>query len=194
MEVTYELTKADLVDSVKAHRNRSVLSKWFPRTIATIAFVAAGVGLLQMASDKTNQTFSNFAPIFVLAALWAGIIWASPWLFAKRMFGPSLKGPRTIQVDAGGLHLQWSGGEERFRVEQFHPISGGQGPLSPLYVARVIHRRAKTRIWATTTLRISRHPGTKHPKALIPNNCTEGLNESALSSDDPQVYYEEPIE
>jgi hypothetical protein len=119
MEVTYELRKADLVDAVKVHRNRSAFSKWFPRTIATIAFVAAGVGLLQMASGRTSQTFSNFAPLFVLAALWAGIIWVSPWLFAKRMFGPSLKGPRTIQVDAGGVQLRWSGGKSDFAWNNF---------------------------------------------------------------------------
>lgn len=119
MEVTYELTKADLVDAVKVHRNRSAFSKWFPRTIATIAFVAAGVGLLQMASSRTSQTFSNFAPLFVLAALWAGIIWVSPWLFAKRMLGPSLKGPRTIQVDARGIQLRWSGGKSDFAWNNF---------------------------------------------------------------------------
>jgi hypothetical protein len=119
MEVTYELTKADLVDGVKVHRNRSAFSKWFPRIIATIVFIGAGLGLLQMACSRTSQTFSNFAPLFVLAALWAGIIWVSPWLFAKRMFGPSLKGPRTIQVDAGGVQLRWSGGKSEFAWNNF---------------------------------------------------------------------------
>ena len=137
MEVTYELRKADLVDSVKAHRNRSAFSKWFPRTIATIPFVAAGVGLLQMASNRTNQTFSNFAPIFVLAALWAGIIWASPWLFAKRMFGPSLKGPRTIQVDAGCLHLRWSGGKSDFAWNNFIRYLEGKNHFL-LYTSRAL--------------------------------------------------------
>jgi hypothetical protein len=137
MEVTYEVTKADLVDSVKAHRNRTAFSRWFPRIIATIAFVAAGVGLLQMASDRTNQTFSNFAPIFVLAALWAGIIWASPWLFAKRMFGPSLKGPRTIQVDAGGLHLRWSGGKSDFAWNNFIRYLEGKNHFL-LYTSRAL--------------------------------------------------------
>ena len=119
MEVTYELTKADLVDAVKLHRSRSAFSKWFPRLISSVAFVGAAVGLLQMASSRTSQTFSNFAPLFVLAALWAGIIWVSPWLFAKRMFGPSLKGPRTIQVNVGGLQLRWSGGRSDFAWNNF---------------------------------------------------------------------------
>jgi hypothetical protein len=137
MEVTYELTHADLIDSVKAHRNRTAFSRWFPRIIATIAFIAAGVGLLQMASDRTNQAFSNFAPIFVLAALWAGIIWASPWLFAKRMFGPSLKGPRTIQVDPGGLHLRWSGGKSDFAWNNFIRYLEGKNHFL-LYTSRAL--------------------------------------------------------
>lgn len=119
MEVTYELTKTDLVDAVKVHRNRSASSKWFPRISAFVAFVAAGIGLRQMASSRTGQAFSNFAPIFVLAGLWAGIIWVSPWLFANRMLGPSLKGPRTMQVDAGGIQLRWSGGKSDFAWNNF---------------------------------------------------------------------------
>jgi len=107
MEVTYELTKQDFVDAVNAHRNRSAFSKWFPRTFATIAFVLAGIGLFQLASRPNNQTLSNFAPLFVLAAVWAALIWGAPWLMAKRLYGeqPSLRGPRTMLLDSGGVHL-----------------------------------------------------------------------------------------
>src|SRR5262249_46763161 len=112
-------TKADLIDSVKVHRNRSTFSKWFPRVFAMIAFVAAGVGFLQTAASRNGQTFSNFAPIFVFAGLLAGIIFVSPWLFAKRMLGPSLSGQRTIQVNAEGIQLRWSGGKSDFAWNNF---------------------------------------------------------------------------
>lgn len=137
MEVSYELTHADLVDSVKAHRNRTAFSRWFPRIIATIAFIEVGVGLLKMVSDRTNLAFSNFTPIFVLAAVWAGIIWASPWLFAKRMAGPSLKGPRSIQVEAGGLHLRWSGGNSDFAWNNFIRYLEGKNHFL-LYTSRAL--------------------------------------------------------
>jgi hypothetical protein len=121
MQVTYELTKRDFVDAVKAHRNRSAFTKWFPRILACIVFVLAGVGLLQLASCPDNQALSNFAPLFVLAAVSAALIWGSPWLIAKRIFGkqPSLKGPRTMLLDTAGVHLRWSGGTSDLEWNNF---------------------------------------------------------------------------
>jgi hypothetical protein len=112
MEITYELTKSDFLDAVKAHRNRSAFSKWFPRTFAGIAFVVTGVGLFQLISRPDNQTLSNFAPVFVLAAVWAALVWGGPWLMAQRLYGkqPSRQGPRTMFLDTAGVHLRWSGG------------------------------------------------------------------------------------
>ena len=121
MQITYEITKRDFVDAVKGHRNRSTFAKWFPRTLACIVFVMAGVGLLQLASCPNNQTLSNFAPLFVLAAVSAVLIWGSPWLIAKRQFGkqPSLQGPRTMLLDPAGVHLRWSGGTSDLQWNNF---------------------------------------------------------------------------
>ena len=78
MQLRYELTKNDFVDAVKAHRNRSAFTKWFPKIVAGIVFAAAGIGLLQLACDRSNETLSDFAPLFVLAGVWACLIWYLP--------------------------------------------------------------------------------------------------------------------
>jgi hypothetical protein len=121
IEITYELNKKDFVDAVKLHRNRSAFTKWLPGTLACIALVLAGVSLLQLASCPDNQTLSNYAPLFVLAAVWAALIFGSPWLIAKRLFGkqPSLRGRRTILLDTAGVHLRWSGGTSDLQWNNF---------------------------------------------------------------------------
>lgn len=121
MQVTYELTQRDFIDAVRAHRNRSAFRKWFRRTFASIAFVLAGVGLLQFGFHPDNQTLSNFAPLFVLAAVWAALTWGTPWLLARRLFvkQPSLQGPRTMTLDTAGVHLRWSGGTSDFVWNNF---------------------------------------------------------------------------
>jgi hypothetical protein len=109
MEVTYQLTQRDFFDSFVAHRNRSALMKWSMRVSVTLVLVLAGAGLILAATNR--RSLSDFIPLFVLAILWAVVLWACPW-WAARQFTkrPAVQGPRTVVLDAQGVHSKWNGG------------------------------------------------------------------------------------
>lgn len=112
MEVTYELTPRDFFDSLIAHRNRSALVKWSFRVIVSVVCLLAVLGLLQLALRPTAQTLSTFGPIFALALMWVALLWASPWWSSRKQFSkqPGAQGPRTMVLDAAGVHWRWNGG------------------------------------------------------------------------------------
>jgi hypothetical protein len=150
MQVTYELTKTDFVEAVKAHRNRSAFTKWFPRVFAGIVLASAWLGLLQLAFGRNSQTLSNFAPLFVLAVIWAGLIWGHPWLIVKRIFmkQPSLQGPRTLLLDEAGVHLAWTSGKSDLEWNNFVRKLEGKNQFllytSPVFFLAVVPKRAFT--------------------------------------------------
>lgn len=112
MEVTYELTQKDFYDSFIAHRNRNAFSKWGFRLLGVFAFLFFGLGLLGVLMRHNSRARADFGQWFVLAVLWAGVVWFLPWWSARNQFvkQPKAKGTRTMMLDDAGIRLQWSGG------------------------------------------------------------------------------------
>lgn len=112
MEVTYQLTQRDFFDSFIAHRNRSVVRKWFLRIVVLTVFAFLVIGLLGAILRPYPKVWSDLTPLFVLAAFWIVLLWGSPWLAARRQFfgQPAAQGRRTLLLDSGGVHWRWDGG------------------------------------------------------------------------------------
>jgi YcxB-like protein len=112
MEVTYELTQRDFLDSFIAHRNRSKFRKWSFRILVSAILVVVGVGLIAVAVQPNRQALASFGPLVVLGVMWVALMWVTPWWAARRQFSkqPSAQGPRTVLLDAEGIHWRWSGG------------------------------------------------------------------------------------
>ncbi len=112
MQITYELTQKDFFHCFVAHRNRSFFAKWSFRIVISIVFALAGAGLFLLVLQPSFQVLSNLAPLLGLAALWAVLMWASPWWMARTQFlkQPAAHGPRTLLLDSAGVHWRWDGG------------------------------------------------------------------------------------
>lgn len=112
MTVTYELVQRDFYEALLAGRNRSALTKWFLRFITFMWVAFAVITLLGIAVRPDLQPQKNLLPIVLLGMFWMFIFWGSPWLAARSQFWkqPSAQGPRTLLLDAAGIHWQWSGG------------------------------------------------------------------------------------
>lgn len=121
MEVTYELTQRDFFDSFLAHRSRSTVAKWSFRLASFIAFLFAGLGLVMLAIRPDAESLTNLAPLFALAIMWSMLLWAAPWWAARNQFNkqPSAQGPRTMLVDASGVHWRWNGGSADIEWKNF---------------------------------------------------------------------------
>jgi hypothetical protein len=121
MEVTYELNQRDFFDALIAHRNRSVFKKWSFRLAVSIVSFLVGVGLLQLALNPKTETLSTFGPLFVFAVMWVALLWASPWLSARKQFSkqPGAQGPRTLLLDGSGVHWRWNGGSADVEWKNF---------------------------------------------------------------------------
>jgi hypothetical protein len=86
MEVIYQLTQRDFVDSLIAHRNRSPIRKWFLRLIVSIVFAAVAVTLFGVAMHPNSQAMLNATPLLVLGALLVVVMWIAPWRAARNQF------------------------------------------------------------------------------------------------------------
>jgi hypothetical protein len=112
MEITYELAQKDFYESFITHRNSSVFRKWFLRLIVFFVLALLAFGMLGAVMRPYAQAWSNLIPLSIFAALWVVLLWASPWLSARKQFSkqPGAQGPRTLSVDSAGVHWRWSGG------------------------------------------------------------------------------------
>lgn len=121
MTVTYELVPRDFYEAFIAHRNRSALTKWFLRFIVFMLITGAVITVLGIALRPDLEPQKNFLPLVLLAAFWTFIFWGSPWLAARQQFWkqPSAQGPRTMVVDAAGIHWQWNGGSADIEWKNF---------------------------------------------------------------------------
>ena len=121
MEVIYQLTQRDFVDSLIAHRNRSPIRKWFLRLIVSIVFAAVAVTLSGVAMHPNSQAMLNATPLLVLGALLVVVVWIAPWRAARNQFSkqPAAQGPRTILLDKVGVHRRWNGGSSDVEWENF---------------------------------------------------------------------------
>jgi len=149
MQVTYELTQKDFVDSLIAHRNRSALRKWSLRLLVSIVFLLVGVGLFAYAVHPNNQILSNFLPLLLLAAFWTLFFWFGPRWAARKQFSkqPGAQGPKTVLLDADGIHWRWSGGSMDVEWKNYIRILEGKNQFllysSPV-VFNVLPKRAFT--------------------------------------------------
>jgi hypothetical protein len=121
MEVTYELTQRDFFDSFIAHRNSSVLRKWFFRIIVLTVFAFLAIGLLGAILRPYPKVWSDLTPLFFLAGFWVLLMWASPWWAARNQFlkQPGAQGPRAMLRNNSGIHWQWNGGSADVEWKNF---------------------------------------------------------------------------
>lgn len=112
MQVTYSLEQKDFYHSLVAHRERTAILKWSYRLLCGFLFLLPGVGLVVFATDPHSK-LATAIPLFVLAAIWAMLIWAAPWWSARSQYlqQPRAQGPRTMTLDGSGVHWQWKGGQ-----------------------------------------------------------------------------------
>ena len=110
MEITYELTQKDFIESFAAHRNRRSLVKWTRRTIFWVTLL--GLALLLFGSIRTGNT-RTLLPFFGVVALWLLVLAGLPMRWsARRQFlkQPGAHGARTVLFDDTGAHWRWNGG------------------------------------------------------------------------------------
>ncbi len=112
MQITYELKQKDFYEAIIAHRNRNRFTKWLLRLLVPIIFLLVGFVLVESVLRPESGTLGNFAPLFVVAGLWAALLWVYPWWAARSQFSkqPAAQGQRTMLLDEAGVHSKWNGG------------------------------------------------------------------------------------
>ena len=112
MQVSYELTQNDFIESFTAHRNRNVFSKWVRRLIISIVIVVLALVVFVLAVEHNLESLRNTGPMFLLVLGWAGVIWGLPRWSARRQFlkQPGAQGARSVELDESGAHWRWNGG------------------------------------------------------------------------------------
>jgi hypothetical protein len=167
MQVTYELTQKDFLDSFIAHRNRSALRKWSLRLVVGIVFVFAAVGLLALVVRPNPQSLLNFGPALALAAGWTILFWATPRLAARKQFTkqPGAQGQKTLLLDPLGLHWRWNGGSADVEWKHFIRILEGQSQFL-LYLSPACFNIVPKRAFTAEQL--------SEFRALLAQNLTDG--------------------
>jgi len=110
MEINYELTEKDFTESFLIHRNRRPATKWIRRIVISSMVL---VCLFFFVGSLLAHNTRTLMPMFALLILWVLIFSGLPYrLTARRQFRkqPGAKGPRTLTLDAGGVHWRWNGG------------------------------------------------------------------------------------
>jgi hypothetical protein len=112
MQIDYELTQRDFVESFTAHRHRNRISKWLTRLFMSLFLLFAAFIALGLIIKPNAQDAKNLAPFFGLICLWIGVLWVLPRWNARRQFlkQPGAQGPRSVLLDATGVHWRWNGG------------------------------------------------------------------------------------
>jgi YcxB-like protein len=112
MQITYQLTQQDFVESLKACRQRSVFRRWMWRLLPVIPISLVFLSIFLYVEDSRDQVASNLFPLLVLLAFWIVLLWVGPWLGARTQFRkqPSVQGSKTLSVDGSGVHWKWDGG------------------------------------------------------------------------------------
>jgi len=112
MRIDYELTQRDFVESFSAHRNRNRIRKWLRWLSRSVLLLFAVFIALGFIIKPNAQDAKNLAPFFGLICLWMGILWVTPRWNARKQFlkQPGAQGPRSVLLDASGVHWRWNGG------------------------------------------------------------------------------------
>lgn len=75
-------------------------------------FLFPAIGLLTFVTNRETK-IGTILPLFILAGIWALLIWGAPWFSARSQFlqQPAAKGSRTMTLDGSGVHWRWNGGQ-----------------------------------------------------------------------------------
>ena len=128
MELRYELTQKDFLESFLAHRNRNAFSRWSLRLMLFVVCLFAALGLVSFAGSPSAATLSSFAVLFGLASFWGLLIWGLPRRMAHNQFSkqPGAHGARTLSLDDQGAHWRWNGGSADVQWQNFIRILDGK--------------------------------------------------------------------
>ncbi len=109
IQITCALSQRDFFESMIATRNCNRWAKWGYR----VAFVVlACLSVFSVLKFSRSQGVSSLIPLLSLLALWAFLLWASPWLSARTRFlkQPSVQRQRTVSFGDKAVDWQWDGG------------------------------------------------------------------------------------
>jgi hypothetical protein len=112
MQINYELTQKDFTEAYTAHRNSRPLRKWSRRLFVWIVGLATAILLFGFLVRPSWEMARGLMPFFVLVTIWIGVLWVLPsWMMRRQFLGqPGARGPRTLTLDAAGVHWRWNGG------------------------------------------------------------------------------------
>jgi hypothetical protein len=112
MQLSYQLTQRDFYESLIAHRNRSLITKWLIRLLVTALVLVTLGGSVLFATEGDTKILTNLGPLFLLLILWAWFMWVSRWWVSRSLFlkQPAVRGTRTVVFDPTGVHHRWDGG------------------------------------------------------------------------------------
>lgn len=119
MQVTYQLTLKDLREALTAHRNRSAGFMLRPGIYLLVLVLLGGLYLLTAYFDSAR--FSSISRLLPLGILWAAVLWALPWVNARRQFSrtPSFSARKIMSCNQNGIHWDWDGGSVNFEWKSF---------------------------------------------------------------------------
>ena len=128
MQIDYELTQQDFIDSFAAHRNRNVFGKWLTRIFIWVVFGFAallGVGLLV---QRNAETAKALVPFFFLISFWIGIPRVIRWRSARNQFlkQPGAQGPQSVSLDGAGVHWRWNCGSSDVAWQNYIRVVEGR--------------------------------------------------------------------
>jgi hypothetical protein len=131
MQISYELTQKDFTEAYSVHRNSKPWSKWARRVYIWIAGLATAFILFVFLVHPSRQLAQGLIPFFALTAMWIGVLWLLPWWLMRRQFRqqPGAHGPRTLTLDAAGVHWRWSGGSSDIEWKNYIRSAEGKNQV-----------------------------------------------------------------
>jgi|SRR6516162_2160709 hypothetical protein len=121
MQLTYQLSQSDFINSIFAHRKHPMWRRWFYRLLALLATVSVAFLLFVIMLTPTREVVKGVTPSLLLAVLWIGLIWVLPYWSGYRQFRkqPRVHTPRTIIWDEAGVRWEWEGGSRASTWKDF---------------------------------------------------------------------------
>jgi hypothetical protein len=131
MQIAYELTLKDFTQSYIAHRNRGVFRKWARRIFVWSAGLSMAFILFGFLIKPSAQMAKDLIPLFGLFFMWVAVLWLLPRWTMRRQFlqQPGAHGPRTVLLDATGVHWRWNGGTSDVEWKNYIKLVDGKDQL-----------------------------------------------------------------
>lgn len=108
IQITYALSQRDFFESLIAIRNCKPWAKWGYRAASALLVCLSVFSVLRSPRSQS----ASLIPLMSLLALWAFLLWASPWLSARTQFlkQPSVQRQRTVSFEGDAVIWHWDGG------------------------------------------------------------------------------------